>query len=246
MRWPDPGRLVRRAGFLARRDPPRAPACERVLVAVGDPGAFAGFPSEARNLLAGDRLLAAALVAGSRFHVLPRRGLDLLLFAPTNLGDFNRDHVFPYLDAAFEALAPRARHAALVEYGSAPELAAPLALVRAEGDPVAGAPALALSLAGWRGTVGTHLRPGLAADAGPLEIGFLHSVVLVALRDDPVEARRALSRAARDFGTRQARLDRVPGAVPEECLVLDLARGVARNDRGAALGLAAPGVALAP
>jgi hypothetical protein len=251
-RVPGPVEVVRRAGFLARRmmgrgpdaGPPPPPVRERVLVAVGTKGAFEGFPDEARAMLPGHgRLLAAAFAASVRFHVVPAGDLDVLVFAPTNLGDLNRTHVFPYLDEAFDRVSGRAGHAALLEYGTSIMDSPSLALVRASGDPVPGAPSIAMTLAAWRDPVGAHLRMGLVSGDGPLENGYMRSTVLFSMREDPTEARRALDRVARSFSARQTRLVRMPGDVPEECIVLDLAVGLARNDAGDEVGLSDAGPA---
>lgn len=244
--------LVRRAGIMARRalteasrpaPGPQPPSShERLVIAVGGEGAFLGFPEQARAGVARHgRILSAALGGQTRFHVVPHGTMDILVFAPTNLGALNPEHVFPYLDDVFGQASARALHAALVEYGASPALESALSLVRAEGEPVAGAPAVALSIAGWRDRTGTGIRTGLTGGAGPLQNGFMASTVLFALRDTPADARRALDRVARGFSARQARLTRLPGAVPEDCLVLDLAAGFATNDRGDLVGLAPPG-----
>ncbi len=221
--------------LAADRRPP-LPSRDRTVIGVGPNGCFEGLAAAVRALLPDGgpyrpSLLAKLYERDTRFHLARRGPWDIAFYAPEGTGFAQHCDVHGHLDRCLDLVADRSRFALSAEWGSDPALPAPVSLLRAEGAPEPGMPAVALACAQWERYLYAPFEVSRAGDEGPLCHAYGGAVNLFAVRDEPGEALAVLRHEASRFSRERMPL-RPLDATPREVLLAAMADGFVANLSG--------------
>ena len=230
-------RYLRSRGVpLAPDRRPPMPSLDRTVVGVGPHGCFEGLDAEVRALLPESgpyrpNLLSKLYERDTRFHVSRCGDWDIAFYAPEGTGFAEHCDVHGHLDRCFDAVAARSIFAVAAEWGTHPSLAAPVGLLRSEGEPDPDMPSLALTCAQWSRYVHAPAPVERSGNEGPLSAAYGGAVDLFAVRGGPAEAVDVLRAETARFSRERIPL-RPLDTAPREMLVAVMSEGLVSNLSG--------------